>query len=463
MDSNYIMKKLSNPESYNGLDQFMTDARKEIPEVSAALRNGQKPPIEFPVTEPAANEEDDAPKRGRPLKIRLRVPVLAEALEKLGIVVRWNLVTHRFDFSGIPDEWDLNPESREDGFRVMLEDTLCEDYSGLNRLPDLISVIGDQCRYNPVLEYIEAAPYISESERDYTREIINILGIDDDDLSVSLFCNWLLQGIALLHNDEKRHYSPDGILVLQGGQGIGKTSVARGLGMKPEWTLEGARLDAFDKDTLIRLTSRFVSELGELDATFKRADAARMKAFITNESDTYRRPYGRNDVTMWRRTSLIGTINEPQFLIDQTGNRRYWTVPIERIDLPALRGFNFRGLWRQTLEAWRDEDANGRGGDCYRLTLWQRSELDKRNDRFRVSLKAQDEIADIFAEAEASPDLYEWRYAKLTDFQQANPSLARYSGKALGAALNAMGCKQGQGQSDGKHARTRLLPFPKQS
>ena len=299
-----------------------------------------KPPAPFPST-----VIEDERGRGRPPKIRLRVPVFEDALKELGIGVRWNLVTHRFDFSGIPGEWNLNPESREDGFRVWLEDTLYDVYSGLNRLPDLISAVGDRNRYNPVLEYIEAEPYISEFEHDYTGELLKILGIANDKLSVSLFCSWLEQGIALLHNDEKRHYSPDGILVLQGPQGCGKTSVARGLGLKPAWTLEGARLDAFDKDTHIRLTSRFVSELGELDATFKRTDAARMKAFITSESDTYRRPYGRNDVTMWRRTNLIGTVNEQQFLIDQTGNRRYWTVPVKAktpdcpdgIDTDALR------------------------------------------------------------------------------------------------------------------------------
>ena len=54
MNANYIIEKLSNPESYNGLDQFMTDARKEVPEVSAALRKRETPPIAFLVTDPAA-------------------------------------------------------------------------------------------------------------------------------------------------------------------------------------------------------------------------------------------------------------------------------------------------------------------------------------------------------------------------------------------------------------------------
>ena len=48
MNTEAIFDALSQQGAYAGLSQYMTDARKEAPEVSAALRSGQSPTIVFP-------------------------------------------------------------------------------------------------------------------------------------------------------------------------------------------------------------------------------------------------------------------------------------------------------------------------------------------------------------------------------------------------------------------------------
>lgn len=439
-DATQIMAMLT-PKAYTGLTEHAYNADKLVKPAAA------------PMEQPAANADDgsgDKPKRGRPPKIPLTLDTLRDELARQGISVRLNLVTRCLDFTGIPEGWGLNPETLIQDFPVMLHDMLKVRYSGtLDYLKQLISVIGglNQNRYNPVLDYIEAEPWDGQ---DYLSEFLRILGILDDELSQSLVCSWLLQAVALLNNDLDRRYSADGMLVLQGKQGIGKTTVAVVLGMRPEWTLTSGRLDAIDKDTLIRLTSHFISELGELDGSFKRTDAARMKAFITCESDHFRRPYGAGDTVQVRRTSLIGTVNDPRFLIDTTGNRRYWTVPLERINIPALRHFNAVGLWRQVLAGWREQDANGCGGDCYRLTPWQREQLDERNKLYRVAVRAEDEVADIFAEAEKEPDNFEWRNTTVSEFKLLNVSLSRYSVTAISKALDALGHEMKRTKTNGK-------------
>lgn len=475
MNSEAIMKELSKPGAYAGLTPHMFDARKEAPEVSAALRNGETPTIVFssadnpaavPESLPAAPfpsavvQDEEKRGRGRPPKIPLSPDALRDELDRIGIKTRWNLITRRFDYEGIPESWNLNPETMSEDFPVMLEYELKPYYSGTRDIKRLLPIIGRANFYNPVLDYIKAEPW---NGHDYFTDFVNILKIMDG-LSCELIWNWLLQAVALLHNNPTLNYHPDGILVLQGKQAVGKTTTVRVLGMKPEWTLISGRLDGTDKDTLIRLTSYFVSELGELDGTFKRTDAARMKAFITCESDHFRRPYGLDDTVQVRRTSLIGTVNEERFLIDPTGNRRFWVVPLaEAIDCEALRNFNALGLWRQMLDCWRKENAKGRGGDCYRLTPEQREALDKRNKRYLMAVRAEDEVADILAEAEAEPQNFEWRNATVSEFKLLNVSLSHYSVTAISKALDALGYEPKRARIDGKAQRARYLPCRKYS
>ena len=348
----------------------------------------------------------------------------------------------------------------------MLEYELKSYYSGTRDMKRLLTLIGRQCRYNPVLDYIKAEPW---DGHDYFSDCYDLLRISHDGLSCSLVRNWGVQGIALLNNDPKRNYEPEGVLTLPGGQGVGKTTFANVMGMKPEWTLTGGRLDANDKDTEIRMTSVFVAEFGEVDATFNKTDAARMKNFITKQTDRFRRPSGDDDVIQVRRTSFIATVNEPRFLVDRTGNRRYLTVPIEeRIPYSELASFNALGFWRQAFAIWSEADANGRGGSCFRLTDEQRAQLEERNKAHLIPTKAEDEVADIFAEAEAEPDKFEWRNITVSEFKSLYSSLSRYTVNALSRALNALGYdgvpgrRDGQGRA-GKVERLRYLPCYKYS
>lgn len=421
-------------------------------------------PIEekLPAPFPATVVPDDGERgRGRPPKIPLSPQGLKDELDRIGIKVRWNLITHCLDYEGIPETWCLDPEKLHESFRVMLEYELKPYYSGTRDIKRLLNLIGGQSRYNPVLDYIKAEPW---DGHDYFSDFCDLLRISHDWLSCSLVRNFGLQGIAMLNNDPKRNWKTEGVLTLQGEQGSGKTTVADVLGMKPEWTLTGGRLDANDKDTHIRMTSVFIAEFGEVDGTFKRTDAARMKNFITQQTDRFRRPYGEDDTIQIRRTSFIATVNEPRFLVDRTGNRRYWTIHIEeKIPYSELAAFNALGFWRQAFAIWSEADADGRGGSCFRLTDKQRTALDERNKAHLVPTQAEEEVADIFAEAETEPGNFEWRKITISEFRLLYSSLSRYSVNALSRALKALGYEAKEDRRDGKGRAgkvERLLSLP---
>jgi putative DNA primase/helicase len=95
---------------------------------------------------------------------------------------------------------------------------------------------------------------------------------------------------------------------------------------------DGMILRPDSPDSVRQVTSNWLVELGELDATFRKSDIAALKAFITQASDTYRLPYARKNTVNPRRTVFFASVNDSKFLSDNTGNRRYWTIDCTHIN-----------------------------------------------------------------------------------------------------------------------------------
>ena len=313
-----------------------------------------------------------------------------------------------------------------------------------------LDIVASRNRYNPVIELLNSYEY---DGRDYLSELYSILHIaDDDELSRTLIKKWLWQSISLLHNDETEPFGADGVLVITGKQGIGKTSLFRKLALKPQFFKEGVCIDFRDKDSYIKALSCWIAEMGEIESTF-RSDIERLKAFITNSVDEYRRPYGKDNIRALRRTSLCGTCNSDEFLIDNTGNRRFLTVRIDKIDLDRLRDFNAVQLWKQ-IEQMALNDIQG-----FRLTQAEQKQLAERNANHEKKLKGENEIEDILNQSDNTRYKIEWLYMTVTDFKQLySDELRAYSAAQIGKVLDKMGYNAEIRKFDGKTQRLRVLP-----
>lgn len=125
----------------------------------------------------------------------------------------------------------------------------------------------------------------------------------------------------------------DHMLVLEGEQGIGKSSIARLMAVKPEWFCDDMP-DLHSKDSALQLSGKLVIELAELAAIRRSSELESIKAFITRASDTYRPPYARRTVNVPRQAVFVASTNESEYLRDRSGNRRFWPVRIpRRVDL----------------------------------------------------------------------------------------------------------------------------------
>jgi len=88
-----------------------------------------------------------------------------------------------------------------------------------------------------------------------------------------------------------------------------------------------------DKDSYQQLQGRWMYEMGELDAMGK-AEITKVKLYIASQSDYFRASFDRRARDYPRQVVFGGTTNDDQYLIDSSGNRRFWPVRVTRqVDL----------------------------------------------------------------------------------------------------------------------------------
>jgi predicted P-loop ATPase/phage/plasmid primase-like uncharacterized protein len=122
----------------------------------------------------------------------------------------------------------------------------------------------------------------------------------------------------------------DNILVLEGRQGLRKSSAARALAYEDYFT--DAHLRPEDRYVSMHMAGKWIVEMPELNS-IRKSDAETIKAFLSRQADPHHPPYGE---FTWkpRQCVFIGSTNDKQYLVDDSGNRRYW--PVECGDLVLL-------------------------------------------------------------------------------------------------------------------------------
>lgn len=386
----------------------------------------------------------------KPEKPEFTPEILSDYLRNRRAKAKFNDITKQVDFEGFAGE---NKEFLSANITALLYSELQGKYKhcNLQTIDGYLNILVSREHYNPVLELLDRFKW---DGKDRISELYELLHIPESDtLSRVLIRKWLIQCIALLHNDFKEPFGADGVLCLTGKQGIGKTSFFKKLALKPVFFKEGISIDFRDKDSYIRALSCWICELGELESSLKR-DIEKLKAFITQSIDEYRKPYGRGDVRTLRRTSLCATCNSAEFLIDISGNRRFWTIPVEEIDLGRLKDFDTVQLWKQVQLILNEE-----GLQSFRLTSDEQKQLSQRNGNHEKKLKAQQEVEDILSLTDTPYYSVKYIYQTSTEFKmEFEKELRGYSAVDIGRALDKCGVFQEVKRIDGKQKRVRLLP-----
>ena len=405
-------------------------------------------------------KKNDGPSGNGHRKKELTIEAFKKELIKMGITVRWNVITHDLEIIGA-DKLVEAQELLSSVLPTILADMLQKNYSLCNkdRIADDLLVISAQNKYNPVKEMLDNTP--EWDGHDYIADLCDAILMDPaNKLERTLISKSLIQAISLAvyNNDPEKPFGAEGVLTLQGAQGAGKTRLLSYLAMNDTRLYrEGLCINARDKDTIIRAVGCWLAELGEVETTF-RSDVEALKAFLTQQTDRFRIPYARKDTVQIRHTSFIATCNSDQYLIDTTGNRRFWTIQVkDRIDFTEVEKINFTQMWKQV-----DHIIAKEGVQSFRLTPAERAQLDNVNLTHVKPVKTFDEVADILAEAEMNPGRYIIRDATVTEFKNSHEALKKYEANQISKALACFGLKSDlhRRDDDGKTGRYIKLPMP---
>ena len=213
-----------------------------------------------------------------------------------------------------------------------------------NIVADAVFATAAQSVIAPVRHYLEALSWDGVERISTWLSVYG--GADDRPITRRMGRAWMISAVA-------RALQPgckaDCALILEGGQGVGKSSAARVLASE-DWFSDSLR-DLHGKDASAALRGRWIIELPELSA-MRRSETEAVKAFLSRTEERFRPAYARTEVIEPRRCVFIGTTNRTDYLTDDTGNRRFWPVSIKRFDLKAL-GRDRDQLWAEAVAAYR--------------------------------------------------------------------------------------------------------------
>ena len=167
----------------------------------------------------------------------------------------------------------------------------------------------------------------------------------------------------------------DYMTVLELSEGTNKSS---GLAMLYglEWFSDQKFLGLDDKRLAEVLRGKWCIECGDLSG-MRRAEVEDVKAQLSRQVDRTRPAYGRAVIEVPRHCVFWGSTNDSEYLKSQTGNRRFFPVPVGRIDIEGLR--------RDRDLLWGEAMAAHKSGEFIMLPepLWQAAsvEQDKRTSR----------------------------------------------------------------------------------
>lgn len=213
----------------------------------------------------------------------------------------------------------------------------------------LLGVISAERLYNPIKDYLNSLTWDGVPRLDTM--LIDYIGAEDIAYVKAATRKTLCAAVARIFRPGIKF---DSVLVLNGPQGIGKSTLFAILGK--QWYSDSLFItDMKDKSAAEKLQGYWIVELGEL-AGIKKVDVETVKSFITRVDDKYRQAYGVTVESYPRTCIIVGSSNsDTGFLRDITGNRRFCPATVTGCvkDHPwELKEVD--QIWAEAVTRWND-------------------------------------------------------------------------------------------------------------
>jgi predicted P-loop ATPase len=344
------------------------------------LRYHSRPSRSVGSGSPASTSRVESPAEQQPQGASLSRPQKLEAGELLCLLrqqaaggerIRWNTFHQQVEIDGAPVEGAerFYLTLADQGFKVAKDLAL-----------DSLVKVARENPYDPVTLYLEHVAatiepaYIGGLATAYLRP-------EDASQDGPTLYDHMLR--CTLIGAVRRAFCPgtkhDTTCILSGDQGARKSSF---------WSVLGGAFfsdslgDLSSKDDLLKLHRSWIMEWAELDHVTSRKAAGQIKAFLTTQSDLFRAPYGRAVENNPRRGIIVGSTNRSEgLLVDDTGNRRFWVIPVSRteanpIDTGTLAAER-DAIWSAAVHAHR-------AGEPNYLPIELALQVNRENESFQV-------------------------------------------------------------------------------
>lgn len=221
---------------------------------------------------------------------------------------------------------------------------------GKDKTLDALLGAANKADFDPLRDYLLGLKWDGTERLDTM--LVRWMGAEDTPFVRAATRKWMCGAV-------KRALEPgckfDSVLVLSGGQGIGKSELGRQLS-KGWFTDSLDRLDN-SKDSQDAVRGVWIAELAEL-ASLRKGEMESIKNFTSKQVDEFRPAYARCKVSSPRRCAFYGTTNDKSFLRDRTGNRRFWPVEVRGIGhgekVYSEFGAEVDQLWAEAVTRYRE-------------------------------------------------------------------------------------------------------------
>ena len=243
----------------------------------------------------------------------------------------YNELAHMVEVTG-KTPWDRPAGSRfwRDADMAQLKAYLDSHYCSFtqNDLNNYFVKTADDRHFHPIRVYLDNLPKWDGLKR-VDDLFIKYLMAEDNAYVRSVTRKAFVAAVSRIYNPGQKF---DSIIVLDGVQGIGKSTILKDLVTSEYYSDALSLTDMDSKDGAEKLQGFWIVEIGEL-AGMKKADIEKVKAFITTSDDKYRPSYGRVVESHPRQCIIIATVNgERGYLRDITGNRRFWIIKLHQTE-----------------------------------------------------------------------------------------------------------------------------------
>ena len=248
-------------------------------------------------------------------------------------------------------EWDgpRRPWSEQDMLKLLVK--FQRDY-GFHRLkPDTLELTIRAYAYahrrNEAMDWMKSLKWdgVSRIQQFFKSH----LSADESEYTQAASKNWWVSMVARIMSPGSQ---VDNMVILEGVQGARKTSLLREIA--GEWYAEASA--AFGtKDFYQQIQGKLIIEIAELDM-FSKSDVNTIKRVVSNTVDEFRAPYERKHAKHPRRCVFVGTTNQDGYLMDETGNRRYWPITVGLVDMDKVKA-DREQLFAEAMDAFKQGDS----------------------------------------------------------------------------------------------------------